>query len=341
LFELSHEEKFGMKSTCNFFVLQLFVVVVLLFFCFSSSQLNEKSPIIGILTEPAFSGECITFMDHSSYYSEGSCFWSIYVDWIQQGGARVAYIPYDASKEKLDHLFKSLNGILFTGGELNLNFSLQYVQTAKYLYDLVLDANQRGDYFPLWGTCQGFQLLSVITAGNLSVLSINAYDTNNITLPLILAEGAQNSRMFGNQTIPSKILNILTSGNSTTNLHHNGVPPEMFVNNQNLSSFYQVLSTNVAPNGKSFVSTIEGKDVPVYAVQWHPERPQFDWSNIAANRSAEVVSAMQYAADFFVQEARKNHHSFPSQQAEDNALIYSISPVYVGNSILIYFFAPE
>ena len=26
-----------------------------------------------------------------------------------------------------------------------------------------------------------------------------------------------------------------------------------------------------------FVSTIEGKSLPIYGVQWHPERPIFEW----------------------------------------------------------------
>ncbi len=37
---------------------------------------------------------------------------------------------------------------------------------------------------------------------------------------------------------------------------------------------------------------------------------------------------MQYFADFFVNEARKNNHQYPTYQDELNALIYNYNAVY-------------
>ena len=48
-------------------------------------------------------------------------------------------------------------------------------------------ANDNGDYFPLWGTCLGFELLSVLTSGTDSVLS--AVDAENISLSLDFVPG--------------------------------------------------------------------------------------------------------------------------------------------------------
>jgi gamma-glutamyl hydrolase len=39
-----------------------------------------------------------------------------------------------------------------------------------------------------------------------------------------------------------------------------------------LSSFFHVLSHNKDRKGKVFISTIEGKKHPIYALQWHPEK---------------------------------------------------------------------
>ena len=36
----------------------------------------------------------------------------------------------------------------------------------------------------------------------------------------------------------------------------------------------------------------------------------------------------QYMANFFVNEARKNHHKFPTRKLEDKYLIYNYNPVY-------------
>lgn len=49
-----------------------------------------------------------------------------------------------------------------------------------------LQANDAGDYFPIWGTCQGFQQLSVLTA-NKNLLTLT--DTKAVALPLTLAPG--------------------------------------------------------------------------------------------------------------------------------------------------------
>lgn len=61
--------------------------------------------------------------------------------------------------------------------------------------------------------------------------------------------------------------------------------------------------------GVGFISTIEARDYPFYAVQWHPERPQFDWTeNEGINHGPASVRAMFAFAEFFVSEARKNTH---------------------------------
>lgn len=59
------------------------------------------------------------------------------------------------------------------------------------------------------------------------------------------------------------------------------------------------------------MSTLEAFDYPITATQWHPERPQFEWrTGMNINHSADAVSAMQYVANFFVSDARRNNQSF-------------------------------
>ena len=50
----------------------------------------------------------------------------------------------------------------------------------------VFQANDRGDYFPLWGTCQGFQVM-VCDVANANVL--NHTDSYNMAIPLELMPG--------------------------------------------------------------------------------------------------------------------------------------------------------
>lgn len=298
-------------------------------------------PVIGVLSVPIeASATCSSVPNPGAY--EGSCFSAFYVKWIEQAGVQVAVIPYDASFDQLDELFMGINGILFTGGGLSLEFNTTYYHTAKYLYKKVLNANDHGDYFPLWGTCQGFQLLNILTSDDWGILDRYAFNSENLSLPLDLYEGWEASRIFG--SAPAKIMKILSTENVTENLHHDGIPPASFLNTSSLTSFYQILSTNKDRNGKEFISSMEAFHYPIYGVQWHPERPQFEWvPGLDINHSYDAITAMQYPSNFLGNEARKSNHTFVSPQAEAKALIYNypllVDPAH--DSHQSFFFPPS
>ena len=44
-----------------------------------------------------------------------------------------------------------------------------------------------GDYFPVWGTCLGFQLLCVVEAGTHDIIS--DFDSENYSIPVNLTNG--------------------------------------------------------------------------------------------------------------------------------------------------------
>jgi gamma-glutamyl hydrolase len=112
-------------------------------------------PVIGILTSPA----------HWSAFpcSQYSFILSSYVKQIEASGGRSIAIPYDGKRNELDDLFSKINGIVFTGGSVNLNITIpndgsslqfnKYTETATYLFRKAIEANKKGDYFPIWGTC--------------------------------------------------------------------------------------------------------------------------------------------------------------------------------------------
>eukprot|EP00455_Lapot_gusevi_P055421 TRINITY_DN900_c0_g2_i2.p1 TRINITY_DN900_c0_g2~~TRINITY_DN900_c0_g2_i2.p1 ORF type:complete len:320 (-),score=47.30 TRINITY_DN900_c0_g2_i2:698-1657(-) len=278
-------------------------------------------PIIGILSLPNSDGTPRGGPSHIG---------AAYVKWIEQAGARVAVIPWDAEPSELSNLFSSINGLLFTGGSLSFTENTTLYQTASYLYGVAVNANSNGDYFPVWGTCQGFELLCVIAARNQSVLGYNVYQSENLPLPLVFTEEASTSRLWGKA--PSSVLSILATQPVTQNLHVNGITPDDFSNNQNLSSVFRILSTNVDLNNRPFVSSMEGIEYPFYATQWHPERVQFEWDLPEhLDHSLDAVTAVQYVANFFVNECRKNTHSFPSPTVEEVHLIYQYPIKYTGN----------
>lgn len=304
-------------------------------FCLSKAmptKVNQEAvndrPVIGILTQ-MISDEVMK--PYGSTYIPSS-----YVKYIESGGSRVMPIRLTHTKAEYENIFKQINGLLLIGGAVDLEMSV-YARVAKIFYNLALQANDAGDFFPIWGTCMGMQLLTVLVAGeNL----LNKTLAENLSLPLNLTPEASSSRMF--QGFPSDLMKALTQEPLTGNFHHYGVTVETFQENEKLSSFFSVLSTNVAENGAEFVSTIEGKRYPFYGVQWHPEVNRFQWDRkMNFPHSPHAIQLSALLAEFFTNEGRRSLHQFENPEEEASSLIYTYTPVYAANFTAyeqIYFF---
>ncbi|EGC36406.1 hypothetical protein DICPUDRAFT_31892 [Dictyostelium purpureum] len=290
----------------------------------------NNRPIIGILTQPT-NGGMATYGDQ---YLAAS-----YVKYIESAGARVVPILYDTDIKSLTSLFNSINGILFPGGGVDFDNATVYTNTIQSIWQLVIESNNNGDYFPLWGTCMGFQELALLAAGNFDLLS--SYNSENYTVPLNFTAAAKESNMLGNA--PSEIFEALATQPITMNNHQFGLSPQTFSDTSAINTFFNVLSTNVDRDGNTFISTIEAKNYPIYGVQWHPEKPIFEWwDQEVMNHSFMSVLSNQYTSNFFVNECRKSSHSFSDPTVEAQSLIYNYQPQYSYQSVpdfeQIYYF---
>merc|ERR1711962_1822433 len=151
-------------------------------------------------------------------------------------------------------------------------------------------------------------------------------------MSLQMTKDAPQSRLF--RDIPSNVESILSENKVTYNAHYNCVSVDSYHKSHELQSFFSVLSTNQDSNGKVFISTMEGRRYPFYAVQWHPEMNSFEFNRnnteglgTNINHSYQAILTSQYTANFFVNEARKNSHKFPDSVTEDKHLIYNYSPI--------------
>ena len=157
-----------------------------------------------------------------------------------------------------------------------------------------------GDFYPLWGTCQGFQLMCILAAQNETVDFRYHFDSENLTLGLHFTSDASKSRMFS--SLPKSVFHYLEDLPITANWvrlkwmseiaatlrkkkkktakikHHDGIPPSAFESSPQLAKIFRILSTNEDRANVTFVSAIEGNFYPFYGVQFHPERNQFEWN---------------------------------------------------------------
>ncbi|KAG9347971.1 hypothetical protein JZ751_003990 [Albula glossodonta] len=74
--------------------------------------------------------------------------------------------------------------VLFPGGGVSI-VSSGYAKAAKIFYELAIKANFNGDYFPIWGTCLGFEALTYLTSGK---VLLSATNTSGIALPLVFTK---------------------------------------------------------------------------------------------------------------------------------------------------------
>ena len=79
--------------------------------------------------------------------------------------------------------------------------------------------------------------------------------------------------------------------------------------------------------------------------QWHPERPQFEWTTNEPRpivHTAHSKLAAQFMANFFVAEAARNGHAYASAAAENDVLIYGDAATWLpdasGSSAQVYLF---
>jgi len=157
---------------------------------------------------------------------------STYVKFIESAGGRVVPIHFTHTFERLDDIMSNINGILFTGGDLDLidpqtgEYS-QYTKLASHIYQKAKEINDNGVVFPLWGTCQGHQLMMLLESQNNQIIQPTEryYEADTLVL-----HNPRDSRIF--EDFSDSLLNKLQTEATTYNIHHFGVHLDDFENSE-------------------------------------------------------------------------------------------------------------
>jgi len=209
--------------------------------------------------------------------------------WFAIPGIEIVPIPATlTSAATIAAYFQYINGLFLHPDWADHPNYARMVQT---LLAMATEANRRGDYFPVWGTCLGFESMMQI-AGTLGPLErFDARQMEKARSRLHLRDPEiQRSRLFSAAT--NKQLAHLRHKYMPYLDHDYGVSVGRFESNKILRSMFRVLSTCHDRAGKEYVSMIEGRSLPFYGTQFHPDMDR----------------DLGWMVRFFLREMQKSHH---------------------------------
>ena len=238
------------------------------------------------------------------YPQVSASYLTAYKEWVAQEGAESLVLPESFNGTQLEAIFLSTNGFLIPGGSAGLSTS------ARALIERAIHANKGGDFYPVWGTCDGFEWLMEIFGGMGDIVA--GFDSEYMPAKLTFTPAAKTSRLYAGAN--ASLIRWLATEPITYNAHHAGITPSSAAANKGLTQTIDVLSTSVDRKGKVYVAQFEAKTLPIYGNQFHPEKIQFVHSAEDKDipRTPEAVAAAKYLAHFFVSEAKKSNHTAAS-----------------------------
>jgi gamma-glutamyl hydrolase len=158
-------------------------------------------------------------------------------------GAQVLPIfAYTNDKTYFDKLFPKLNGVLFPGGSIHISIDNIWTQNADYILKYAINQNKKGNVFPVWGTCLGWELIAYLTSGyDRSILSPVRGEDSIINTVSIRTP----SYLFDD--LSANLKNKLQNGQGLLYYHHSyAVLATTYQNNERLRSFWNIASTTTS-----------------------------------------------------------------------------------------------
>lgn len=299
------------------FSIILTLAVLLIGFTFA---INNR-PVIGILTIPS----SFTSRPPENY----SYFPASYAKFVESVGARVIPIPYDAPFENITFLLNQINGVIFTGGGANKTARYEngtkgpsdLSKAAAHILNHVLEANKKGENFPLWATCMGMEILPMALS-NTWTLTTTLPAQNHAQSPITFYNDArENSKLWG--SLPPELKFYAMTSPAFHYHHKNVIYPYKFLTAPVIPQVLKITAISYpAAGGSPFIAAYEGIEYPIFGTQFHPEKLAFEWMpQVKAPHYTDAMDLARRMAHTFVNEARKNNRKFISNEILQNSLL--------------------
>jgi len=226
-----------------------------------------------------------------------------YEEWVEQFGAQAVVISEEQGD--VDAVFDA-DAMILPGGP-----TMVMSDWLRRVLDRAVQVNARGRYFPVWGTCLGFQML-IEFVGGIDAIEHNQWADFDHPSNIEFTAAAP-GRLFAGAN--ESLKQWFISAHADYENHHDGIAPASFASNPRLSDFFNLLATGADRKGNPFVAAVEGRHLPFYGIQFHPEKTPFSVSDhVPVSPQAYAVS--HYLASFVVSEAKRGRSMQPSPVSE-------------------------
>mmetsp|Transcript_6187 Transcript_6187/g.6959 ORF Transcript_6187/g.6959 Transcript_6187/m.6959 type:complete len:342 (+) Transcript_6187:86-1111(+) len=293
-----------------------------------SADQDRVRPVVGIMSQEP-SSQCEDYNNATSYIAAS------YVKYVESAGARVVPLRYTDSFETLGSMMDKINGVILPGGGTPLLIEegeqrqwnadiifdeayTQYMNAVAFIVQVAKSKNDQGTYFPVLGICLGLQ--SMILA-EINTKEIEHSDSTNERVSQNFVNRDQ-SRWFS--TLPEDLVELAQNTELVYENHHDCYTTQYWNDHTELGDTYFLTSVAYDDEGLEYVNAIEGITYPFYAVQYHPEKVQFEWR--ASSDFPHDIDSLRYSSFIalkFGSEIRKNSQTFESENEENEAMIYN------------------
>lgn len=272
---------------------------------------DTRIPLIGILMQEGHSGISGLLPGPSENYVYAA---ASYIDWVSHTGATPVLLPFDMPSKKMRKMLEKLNGVLLPGGGSELKYENQTSTAYQIVSEEILKyAEERFDkdnvIFPVFAICLGFESVMMRYGGN--AILTNGFKDSLIDHPVVINETAFQSSKFFAKLNQERLRKVFNNGYMYFS-HDLGIRYDTLRMPEFQRIYKEVLmigysKTGVHHDGTQFVSTIEHKRYPIYAVQYHPEKMLFERQHPYGfmDRSSDSLSLSHDMAATFVDVARE------------------------------------
>ncbi|XP_034481664.1 gamma-glutamyl hydrolase isoform X2 [Drosophila innubila] len=300
---------------------------------------SKQIPTVGVLCIDIASKLIEIYPDEAHY----SYIAASYVKCLESAGAFVVPIWIGRKLDYYKAILSQVNGVLLPGGAVCLdeeeakqypNLTNDCVAAARIIYELVMERNAAGEYFPLYGTCLGFQLIMINAAKDKEVRT-KCFKSKFKALPLHLSKNYEESVLF--KELPEELAKEMSSQPFACHQHAYCIT-ESDLHRFKLHEDWHVLATqqdDEGEEGRGFITLIEHRKFPIFGSQFHPERAAYEQLLVSTDTCREAhtsicIELAQYFARTFVNACRRNNNNFASVELLTRHLICNWQPIFTG-----------